>query len=114
MSNSDSDDPVPQTLLTIPTEYQSTIPKTSSSQPLIQKTPMATTNLSLFDTPLTEMKFRQRVMEQVRFYNGDPDLLSDWLRDTGIFFAKDCVPNAHQIFFFLLSRLSILILLMKI
>ncbi|CAF1220698.1 unnamed protein product [Rotaria sordida] len=37
-------------------------------------------------------------MEIVPFYNGDPETLSDWLRDTGAFFAKECVPDAHQVF----------------
>ncbi|CAF4466274.1 unnamed protein product [Rotaria sp. Silwood2] len=98
MFDPDNDDPVPKTLLTIPTEYQSTIPKTSSSQPPIQKSTMAAKNQPLFDTTTNEMKFRQRVMEMVPFYNGDPETLSDWLRDTGAFFAKECVPDAHQVF----------------
>jgi hypothetical protein len=57
MSDPTDDDPVPQTLLTIPTEYQSTIPKTSSSQTLIQKTPMAATNKPLFANPAIEIQW---------------------------------------------------------
>jgi hypothetical protein len=98
MSRPDDDDPVPKTPLTIPTEYQSTIPKTSSSQPPIQKSTMAAQNQPLFDTTTNEMKFRQRVMEIVPFYDGDPEALSDWLRNTGAFFAKECIPDAHQVF----------------
>ncbi|CAF1478429.1 unnamed protein product [Rotaria sordida] len=37
-------------------------------------------------------------MQIVPFYNGDPETLLDWLRDTGAFFAKECVPDAHQVF----------------
>ena len=59
---------------------------------------MTATNLPLLDTTTNEIKFRQRVMEIVPFYHGDSEVLSDWLRDTGAFFAKECVPDAHQVF----------------
>ncbi|CAF3610222.1 unnamed protein product [Rotaria sp. Silwood1] len=98
MSDPDADDPVPHILLTVPAEYQSTIPKLSSSQKHIQKSTMATKNPPLFDSTTTEIKFRQRVMEIVPFYNGDPEILLDWLRDAGAFFAKECIPDAHQVF----------------
>jgi len=97
MSDTDTDDPVPHTLLTIPTEYQSAIPKKSSQTP-IPKIIMTANTQPLFDNTANEMQFRQRVVAVVPFYNGDPDYLSDWLRDTGAFFAKECIPDAHQIF----------------
>lgn len=98
MSDSDTEDPVPTELLNIPTEYQSTIPKPSSIQPPTSKRTMASKTQSLFDSIGTELKFRQRVMEMVPFFDGDPDTLSDWLRDTGVFFAKECVSDPHQVF----------------
>ena len=98
MLDPEDDDPVPRTLLTVPAEYQSTIQKTSSSQTPIQQSTMTAKNLPLFDTTTNEIKFRQRVMEIVPFYNGGPEVFSDWLRDTGAFFAKECVPDAHQVF----------------
>jgi hypothetical protein len=98
MSSSDADDPFPHTLLTIPTEYQSTIPKTVSSQSTPSQTAMAAKTQPLFDDTNNEMKFHQRVMEAVPFYNGDPEDLSDWLRNTGQFFAKEYIPDAHQVF----------------
>ena len=98
MLDPDDDDPVPTTLLTVPTKYQSTILKTSSSHTPLQQSTMTAKNLPLFDTTTNEIKFRQRVMEVVPFYNGDPEVLSDWLRNTGAFFAKECVPDAHQVF----------------
>ncbi len=98
MINPDDDDPVPRTLLTVPTEYQSTIPKTASSQSTTPKTTMTTKAPPLFDDTNNEIQFRQRVMESVPFYNGDSEDLSDWLRNTGTFFAKECIPDAHQVF----------------
>ena len=97
MSDSEADDPVPKQLLNIPTEYQSTIPKTPAPQSLPQST-MSTKTPSLFDSITTELQFRRRVIEMVSCYDGDPDTLSTWLRDTGLFFAKECVPDAHQVF----------------
>lgn len=92
----DSDDePVPRILLTVPTEYQSTIPKLSSAE---HTTAMATSSPPLFDDINNEIKFRQRVIEAIPFYNGDPDELSPWLHRTGTFFAKECIPDPHQIF----------------
>ncbi|CAF4286549.1 unnamed protein product [Rotaria sp. Silwood2] len=98
MLDPEDDDLVPKILLTVPTEYQSTIPTASSSKPPIQKSTMAATKQPLFDTTANEIKFRQRVMAIVPFYNGDPDILSEWLQDTGAFFAKECIPDAHQVF----------------
>lgn len=97
MSDSDIEDPVPKTLLTVPTEYQSTIPKKSAAQPP-QQNVMTTKSQPLFDSINTEMQFRQRIMEKIPFYDGDPETLSDWLRDTGAFFATECVPEVHQVF----------------
>lgn len=92
----DSDEEsVPRILLTVPTEYQSTIPKSSSTE---NKVTMATKSQPLFDDTNNEIKFRQRVIEAVPFYNGDPADLSDWLHQTGTFFARECIPDAHQIF----------------
>ena len=93
MLDPDDDDPVPTTLLTVPTEYQSTILKTASSHTPLQQSTMTAKNLPLFDTTANEIKFRQRVMEVVPFYNGDPEVLSDWLRDTGAFFAKNMIQT---------------------
>jgi hypothetical protein len=59
---------------------------------------MAAKNQPLFDDTNNEMKFRKRVMEAVPFYNGDPEDLSDWLRNTGQFFAKEYIPDTHQVF----------------
>ena len=92
----DSDEEsVPHTLLTVPTEYQSTIPKTTPTE---NKTTMATKSIPLFDDASNEIKFRQRVIAAVPFYDDNPDDLSDWLHQTGTFFAKECIPDAHQIF----------------
>ena len=55
-------------------------------------------NPTLFDSPTNEMKFRQRVTAAIPFYNGEPELLSDWLRDAGAFFSKEGIPDAHQAF----------------
>ena len=98
MSDRDDSDPVPRVLLTVPTEYQSHI-STSSSPPVGSRaTTMSATNPPLFADPTTEIKFRQRVLAVVPFYDGDPDTLSDWLRNTGAFFATEFIPDAHQVF----------------
>jgi hypothetical protein len=59
---------------------------------------MAAKSQPLFDDTTNEMKFRQRVIEAASFNNGDPEDLSEWLRHTGTFFAKECIPDAHQLF----------------
>ena len=59
---------------------------------------MATKNQPFFDTIANEMKFRLQVMEMVPFYNGDPAALSECLRNTGAFSAKEYIPDAHQVF----------------
>ena len=59
---------------------------------------MATKGEPLFDDTSNEIKFRQRVIEAVPFYNGDHADLSDWLHQTRPFFAKECIPDAYQIF----------------
>lgn len=89
------DEPAPHTLLIVPAEYQSTIAKTYSSE---NKITMTTKSSPLVDDTNNEMKIRQRVIEAVPFYNDDPDDLSDWLHQTGTFFAKECIPDAHQLF----------------
>ena len=88
------DEPAPHILLIVPTEHQSTIAKTYSTE---NKITMATKSSPLVDDTNNEMKFRQRVKEAVPFYNDDPDDLSDWLHQTGTFFAKECIPDAHQL-----------------
>jgi hypothetical protein len=98
MSSPEADDQFPRTLLTIPTQYQSAIPKTVSSQSPPSQTAMANKNQPLFDDTNNETQFRQRVMAAVSCYNGDPDDLSAWLENTGQFFAKEYIPDTHQVF----------------
>lgn len=59
---------------------------------------MSATNTSLFGDPTIEIAFRRRVLAAVPFYDGDPETLSAWLRDTGAFFSTEFIPDVHQVF----------------
>ncbi|CAF4668951.1 unnamed protein product [Rotaria socialis] len=96
---SDDDERPPKELLQPLTQLQAPQSNLASSTMIIQtastiKKPYQIT----FSSRDEEIKYTQKLLDNCTLYNGDPDNLMSWLRDTGAFIVKERYPETNHPF----------------
>ncbi|CAF1043289.1 unnamed protein product [Rotaria magnacalcarata] len=96
---SDNDERPPKELLQPLTQFQ-------APQSNLASSPMITQTASTIKKPYQitfssrdeEMKYTQKLLDNCTLYNGHPDNLMSWLRDTGAFIVKERYPETDHPF----------------